>query len=274
VKLFHLHLISDATGETINSVARACLVQFEDVEPVEHTWSMVRSERQLHKVMDGIAANPGLVLFTLVDDRLRHMLEERCRALSVPCISVLDPVLGALGSFLRTAMRHIPGRQHVLDSEYFARIEAMNYVMAHDDGQQTRDLEAADVVLIGVSRTSKTPTCLYLANRGIKAANVPFVAGVPLPDEVEVLNAPLVVGLTCDPNALVQVRRNRLRMINDTEETSYTDIETVKAEVAEARKLFSRHGWPVLDVSRRSIEETAAAVMQMITERREKAALA
>ena len=272
MKLFHLHLISDATGETINSVARACLVQFEDVEPVEHTWSMVRTERQLVKVMDGIAANPGLVLFTLVDDRLRHMLEERCRALSVPCISVLDPVLGALGAFLRTAMRHIPGRQHVLDSEYFARIEAMNYVMAHDDGQSTRDLEAADVVLIGVSRTSKTPTCLYLANRGIKAANVPFVAGVRLPDEVETLNHPLVVGLTCDPNALVQVRRNRLRMINDTEETSYTDVETVKAEVAEARKLFTRHGWPVLDVSRRSIEETAAAVMQMIAERQEKAA--
>lgn len=272
MKLFHLHLISDATGETINAVARACLVQFEDMEPVEHTWSMVRSERQLQKVMDGIAANPGLVLFTLVDDRLRHMLEEKCRSLSVPCISVLDPVLGALGAFLHTTMRHIPGRQHVLDSEYFARIEAMNYGMAHDDGQSTRDLEAADVVLIGVSRTSKTPTCLYLANRGIKAANIPFIAGVRLPDEIENLQKPLVVGLTCDPSALVQVRRNRLRMINDTEETSYTDIETVKAEVTEARKLFTRHGWPVLDVSRRSIEETAAAVMQMITERREKAA--
>jgi [pyruvate, water dikinase]-phosphate phosphotransferase / [pyruvate, water dikinase] kinase len=271
VKLFHLHLISDATGETINAVARACLVQFEDVEPVEHTWSMVRSERQLQKVMDGIAANPGLVLFTLVDDRLRHMLEERCRSLTVPCISVLDPVLGALGAFLRTAMRHIPGRQHVLDSEYFARIEAMNYGMAHDDGQATRDLEAADVVLIGVSRTSKTPTCLYLANRGIKAANIPYVPGVPLPTEVENLRAPLVVGLTADPNALVQVRRNRLRMINDTEDTSYTDIENVKAEVGEARKLFTRHGWPILDVTRRSIEETAAAVMQMIAERREKA---
>jgi len=271
VKVFHLHLISDATGETINAVARACLVQFEDMEPVEHTWSMVRTERQLQKVMDGIAANPGLVLFTLVDDRLRYLLEESCRGLNVPCISVLDPVLGALGAFLRTTMRHIPGRQHALDREYFARIEAMNYGMAHDDGQSTRDLEAADVVLIGVSRTSKTPTCLYLANRGIKAANVPFVAGVPLPNEIENLKKPLVVGLTCDPTALVQVRRNRLRMINNTEDTSYTDTETVKAEVAEARKLFTRHGWPVLDVSRRSIEETAAAVMQMIAERREKA---
>lgn len=271
MKYFHLHLISDATGETINAVARACLVQFEDVDAVEHTWTMVRTERQLQKVLDGIAANPGVVLFTLVDDSLRHTLEDRCRALNMPCISVLDPVLGALGGFLRSQMRHIPGRQHVLDSEYFARIEAMNYVMAHDDGQSTRDLNNADVVLVGVSRTSKTPTCLYLANRGIKAANVPFIAGVPLPDELEQLTAPLVVGLTCDPSALVQVRRNRLRMINSTDETSYTDIETVRAEVAQSRKLFSRHGWPVLDVSRRSIEETAAAIMQMIAERREKA---
>jgi regulator of PEP synthase PpsR (kinase-PPPase family) len=271
VKNFHLHLISDATGETINAVARACLVQFEGVEPIEHTWSMVRSERQMQKVLDGIAANPGVVLFTFVDDSLRSFLEERCRNLGVPCIAVLDPVLGALASFLHAQQRHIPGRQHALDSEYFARIEAMNYVMAHDDGQATRDLEKADVVLVGVSRTSKTPTCLYLANRGIKAANVPFVPGVPLPDEVENLKIPLVVGLTCDPQSLVQVRRNRLRMINDTEETSYTDIETVRNEVVAARQFFNRHDWPTLDVSRRSIEETAAAIMELMATKREKA---
>lgn len=269
MKNLHLHLVSDATGETINNVARACLVQFPEVEPIEHTWSMVRSERQLKKVLDGIAANPGLVLFTFVDDSLRTALEEGCRGLNVPCIAVLDPVLGALASFFHMTARHIPGRQHMLDSEYFARIEAMNYVLAHDDGQMTRDLDKADVVLIGVSRTSKTPTSLYLANRGIKAANVPYVPGVPLPPEVETLTRPLVVGLTCDPNALVQVRRNRLRMINDTEETSYTDIDTVKSEVTAARQLFARHGWPVLDVSRRSIEETAAAIMQMLAERQE-----
>ena len=269
MKNLHLHLVSDATGETINNVARACLVQFPEVEPIEHTWSMVRSERQLRKVLDGIGANPGLVLFTFVDDSLRGVLEEGCRALGVPCIAVLDPVLGALAGFFHMTARHIPGRQHMLDSEYFARIEAMNYVLAHDDGQMTRDLDKADVVLIGVSRTSKTPTSLYLANRGIKAANVPFVPGVPLPPEVDTLSKPLIVGLTCDPNALVQVRRSRLRMINDTEETSYTDIDIVKSEVTAARQLFARHGWPVLDVSRRSIEETAAAIMQMLAERQE-----
>jgi [pyruvate, water dikinase]-phosphate phosphotransferase / [pyruvate, water dikinase] kinase len=267
MKNFHLHLVSDATGETINNVARACLVQFEEVEPIEHTWSMVRSERQMRKVLDGIAANPGLVLFTFVDDSLRTALEDGCRTLGVPCIAVLDPVLGALAAFFHMQARHIPGRQHALDSEYFARIEAMNFVMAHDDGQMTHDLEKADVVLVGVSRTSKTPTCLYLANRGIKAANVPFVPNVPLPPSIEDLKSPLVVGLTCDPASLVQVRRNRLRMINDTDETSYTDLDIVRGEVVAARQLFSRHGWPVLDVSRRSIEETAAAIMQLMDER-------
>ena len=269
MKNLHLHLVSDATGETINNVARACLVQFPEVEPIEHNWSMVRSERQLRKVLDGIGANPGLVLFTFVDDSLRGVLEEGCRAQGIPCIAVLDPVLGALANFFHMQARHIPGRQHMLDSEYFARIEAMNYVMAHDDGQMTRDLDKADVVLVGVSRTSKTPTSLYLANRGVKVANVPYVPNVPLPPEIDTLKRPLIVGLTCDPQALVQVRRNRLRMINDTDETSYTDIDTVRDEVTSARQLFARQGWPVLDVSRRSIEETAAAIMQMLAERQE-----
>jgi regulator of PEP synthase PpsR (kinase-PPPase family) len=269
VKSFHLHLISDATGETINVVARACLVQFEGVEPIEHIWSMVRSERQLAKILQSIEANPGVVLFTLVDDNLRGRLEERCRELGMPCIAVLDPVLGALAGYLHAQAGHMPGRQHALDSEYFARIEAMNYVMAHDDGQLTHDLEKADVVLVGVSRTSKTPTCLYLANRGFKAANVPFVPGTPLPPELETLSKPVVVGLVADPAVLIQIRRNRLRMINDTDDTSYTDPELVKNEVLQARQYFSRRGWPVLDVSRRSIEETAAAIMELVTTKKE-----
>jgi regulator of PEP synthase PpsR (kinase-PPPase family) len=264
VKNFHLHLVSDATGETLAVVARACLVQFEGVEPIEHTWSMVRSERQLEKIGEAVKANPGVVLFTLVDDNLRVVLEQRCRALGVPCISVLDPVLGALAAFLHTEQRHLPGRQHLLDSSYFARIEAMNFFMAHDDGQLTEDLDKADVVLVGASRTSKTPTCIYLANRGIKAANVPLVAGVPAPPALE--------ALLTDPATLVQIRRTRLRMINDTDETSYTDLEQVREELTAARRLFSRHGWRVLDVSRRSIEETAATIMQMLQERKEKAA--
>jgi [pyruvate, water dikinase]-phosphate phosphotransferase / [pyruvate, water dikinase] kinase len=270
MKNFHLHLVSDSTGETNNAVARACLVQFEDVEPIEHNWSMIRTERQLQKVIAGIKANPGVVLFTILDKDLRKRLEEACRDLSTPYISVLDPVLDVLANYLHAKARNQPGRQHALDAEYFARIEAMDFVMAHDDGQALVDLRKADVVLVGVSRTSKSPTCIYLGNRGIKAANVPLVPGLALPAHLEELEGPLIVGLTNDPNVLVQIRRNRLRMLNETRNTEYIDPEAVKAEVAAARRLFTERGWPVLDVSRRSIEETAAAIMQMVAERRGK----
>jgi hypothetical protein len=269
MKTFHLHLVSDATGETINSVARACLVQFEDWQAVEHVWSMIRTERQIDKVLAGVEANPGVVLFTLVDGKLRDKLQAGCRAAKVSCIPVLDPVLGALSGYLHAESRNLPGRQHALDAEYFARIEAMNFTLAHDDGQMTRDIDTADVVLVGVSRTSKTPTCLYLANRGLKAANVPIVPGVKLPPELDTLERPLVVGLTHNPDALVALRRNRLRMLNETTETDYTDPDAVKAEIAAARRLFVSRGWSVLDVSRRSIEETAAEIMQLYHERRD-----
>jgi len=269
---FHLHLVSDSTGETNLSVARACLAQFEDCEPVEHVWSMIRSDRQVQKVAAGIEANPGVVLFTLVDDRIRSSLIEACRRLEAPCIAVLDPVLEAFARFLDAKAGHRPGRQHQLDADYFARIAAMDFAMTHDDGQGMADLGAADVVLVGVSRSSKTPTCIYLANRGVRAANVPLVPDMPLPAPVAALKrfgegGPLVVGLTNDPSALVAVRRNRLRLLNEMRETDYTDPELVRAEVQAARRLFTERGWPVLETSRRSIEETAAAILAMLQER-------
>jgi [pyruvate, water dikinase]-phosphate phosphotransferase / [pyruvate, water dikinase] kinase len=275
IKRFHLHLVSDATGETLNGIARACLVQFEQVEPVEHMWSMVRSARQLEKVLAGISANKGVVLYTLIEEHGRAALEAGCRALGVPCIPVLDPTMGALTNYLGLKTRNLPGRQHALDAEYFRRIDAINWVMAHDDGMSSHGLADAEVILIGVSRTSKTPTCIYLANRGIKAANVPFVPGVALPGEIAMLEEraepPIFVGLTNDPNMLVQLRRNRLNMLNENRETDYTDLEKVKSEVVEARRFFGARGWPVIDVARRSIEETAAQIMSMVQERREKA---
>ncbi len=274
MKRFHLHLVSDATGETLNSVVRACLVQFENVEPVEHMWSMIRSERQLEKVMAGISANPGVVLYTIIEQSTRAQLETACRALSMPCIPVLDPTMGALTNYLGLKTRNLPGRQHALDADYFRRIDAINWVMIHDDGQAAHGLNEAEVILVGVSRTSKTPTCIYLANRGIKAANVPFVPGVALPDQIEELHAkedgPMFVGLTNDPNLLVQLRRNRLNMLNESRETDYTDLDKVRSEVIEARRFFSARGWPVIDVARRSIEETSAQIMTMVQERREK----
>jgi regulator of PEP synthase PpsR (kinase-PPPase family) len=264
--LYHLHLVSDATGETINSVARACLVQFSGVEPVEHVWSLVRTPSQMARVVAGIEANPGPVLFTLVNDTLRAELMDGCRQAGVPCIPVLDPVIHALAAYFGVAISGQPGLQHVLDSEYFERIEAMNFALSHDDGQSTAQLKDADVILVGVSRTSKTPTSIYLANRGIKAANVPYVPGIRLPEELFRLKGPLIVGLTKEPARLVQVRRQRLSLhTEDAGETDYVNPESVRLEVAEARKLFSRYGWPVIDVTRRSIEETAATIMTLFS---------
>jgi regulator of PEP synthase PpsR (kinase-PPPase family) len=265
---FHLHLVSDATGETINSVARACMAQFEGVEVVEHAWTLVRTRGQLDKVLAAVESHPGVVLFTMVNDALRATLQDGCRRLQVPCIPVLDPIIGALASHLGIESRGQPGKQHALDAEYFGRIDAMSFALAHDDGQSTWDLESADVLLVGVSRTSKTPTCIYLANRGIKAANVPTVPGCPLPPEVLEIKRPLIVGLTKDPNQLVQVRRNRLRILAEAQETDYVDLDAVRREVAEARRLFAAHGWPVIDVSRRSIEETAASIIQLLSRHR------
>jgi hypothetical protein len=218
-KSFHLHLVSDATGETINSVARACLAQFDQVEPHEHVWTLIRTPKQLERVLSAIEAHPGPVLFTMVNDKLRMELEAGCHRLQVPCISVLDPVIMTLASHLGMKAQGLPGRQHELDAEYFGRIDAMNFALSHDDGQSAQDYDLADVILVGVSRTSKTPTCIYLANRGIKAANVPIVPGCPLPTELLTARRPMVVGLTKDPAQLVQVRRNRLHLLSQAEDT-------------------------------------------------------
>jgi [pyruvate, water dikinase]-phosphate phosphotransferase / [pyruvate, water dikinase] kinase len=269
-KSFHLHLVSDATGDTIHSVARACVSQFEGVAPVEHFWNLVRTSRQLDLVLEEIRANPGVVVFTLVDDGLRHRLTDVCRELGVPCISVLDPIIAALAQQLGIPSQRRPGLQHALDAAYFHRIEAMDFALAHDDGHLSWELHEAEVVLVGVSRTSKTPTCLYLANRGVKAANVPYVPGVPLPDELHKVERPLIVGLTKDAERLVQLRRNRMQMLNQAEMTDYVDPERVRSEVLEARRLFVRHGWPVVDVTRRAIEETAAEILSLLARRRQR----
>jgi regulator of PEP synthase PpsR (kinase-PPPase family) len=265
---FHLHLVSDSTGDTVHSVARACLVQFDEAQAIEHNWSMVRTPSQLERVIAGVEANPGIVLYTLVNDVLRQALQERCRKLGVTTIPVLDPVLGALAAFLGRESRGMPGKQHLLDNEYFARIDAMTFAINHDDGQSTWGIDDSDVCLVGVSRTSKTPTSLYLANRGIKTANVPFVPGVPLPAELLVATKPLIVGLTNDPERLIQLRRNRLSMLDHNGETDYTDMEAVKSEVREARRVFAERHWPVIDVTRRSIEETAASIYRLLERRR------
>ena len=225
---------------------------------------MVRTAEALDGVLAGIRACPGVVIFTLVSDVTRSALQEECRNLNLPCVSVIDPVIEAMARYFHREQSGRPGGQHLLNAEYFDRIEAMNFVLSHDDGQNVWSLEEADIVLVGVSRTSKTPTSIYLANHwGIKAANVPVVPGIDLPDELFRLRHPFCVGLTAASERLVQVRRNRLLMLRQESLGDYADIEAVKGEVVAARRLFADQGWPTIDVTRRSIEETATAIYQL-----------
>jgi regulator of PEP synthase PpsR (kinase-PPPase family) len=266
---FHLHLVSDATGETLTTVARAATAQYVKVVPVEHVYPLVRTQKQLDRVLTEIDEAPGIVLYTLLEEDLVKRLEDHCRELGVPCLSILGPVLSLMQSYLGTETSHRVGAQHTLNAEYFRRIDALNYSMLHDDGQHVEGLEEADVVLVGVSRTSKTPTSIYLANRGVKTGNVPLVPGITLPPRVEQLNRPLVVGLYASPERIVQIRQNRvlgLRAHHDADQ--YIDRKAVAEEVAYSRRLCARHNWPSIDVTRRSIEETAAAVMKLLAERR------
>ena len=267
----NLHLISDATGDTLNSLARAAVAQFDETEISYHRWSLIRSRLQLHRVLEGIQAEPGPVLCSLVDDALRHELDSACTRMGVRLLHVLDPLMEMLQEQIGLPAKHRPGRQYVLDADYFRRIDAMHYVISHDDGQANRGIGDADVVLVGVSRSSKTPTCFYLANRGIKALNIPLVPGI---EPTELLNDPPcpVVGLTIDPKSLIDIRRHRLQLINTgaqvgfakSDNTDYVDYEAVEKELLWARRLCNSRGWPTIDVTRRSIEETAATVLKLM----------
>lgn len=270
MKYFHLHLVSDSTGETVSSVSRAAIAQFDDIDPEEHVWSLVRTKAQMERVITGIRNNPGMVLYTIVDKQLRDQLKAECLKIGVPCVPAIAGIIKEMANYLNAKTSNLPGRQHELNDEYFSRVEAINYALAHDDGQAHWELDDADIVLVGPSRTSKSPTCIYLAYRGYKAANIPYVKGCPLPPELETLKDPLVVGLTIDVERLLQIRCSRLLSLKQDEETNYTDIEEVKKEITESRRFYMQHRWPVIDVTRRSVEETAAQIMQLHQKRLEK----
>jgi len=261
---FHVHLVSDSTGETLNAMARAVCARFENVLPIEHIYALVRSQRQLDRALADIEEAPGIVIHTIVDAELRLALEEGCRRLDMTCIPALDPLVSALSRYLGAPLTSRIGVQHALDNDYFNRMDALNYAIGHDDGQGGQDLDAAEVVLVGVSRTSKTPTCIYLAHRGVRAANVPMVPGRPMPQRLFELKNALIVGLTVSPDRLIQIRRNRLLSLNEKRESTYIDADAVRDEVVQARRLYEKQGWPVIDVTRRSVEETAAAVLNLL----------
>ena len=266
---FHVHLVSDSTGETLNAMAKAVTARFDGVIPIEHIYALVRSPRQMERVLEEVAGAPGVVLHTLVDRDLRDQLEEGCRRLDMPQIGALDPLVGAMSRYLGAALSSRVGAQHALDHDYFNRIAALDFAMAYDDGQGTLEqLEGADVVLCGVSRTSKTPTCIYLAHRGIRAANVPLVPGQEDGERLTKLKNPLVIGLTVSPDRLIQIRRNRIDNLNASQASNYTDQDAVREETIKARRAFERRGWPTIDVTRRSVEETAAAITNLLSEHR------
>jgi len=263
----HLHLLSDSTGETLESIVKAAIAQFENVDAIRHFWPMVRSDTHLERILDDIAQNPGLVLFTLANPELRRKLEYRCRAIGLPYVAPLDGATDAMSNILGQETRNRPGRKHVLDEAYYARIAAIHYTIAHDDGVGQENWEEADIILVGVSRTSKTPTSIYLANRGYKTANIPLVKESPPPDILYSLRRPMVVGLMISPERLIQVRRNRLLSLNQSPDTAYVIEEHVQEEVSFARRLIADQGWPTIDVTRRSIEEAAAAIINLFNER-------
>lgn len=261
---FHLHLISDSTGETLISAGRAVSAQFRSSQPIEHVYPLIRTRKQLLPVLQAIDDEPGIVLYTVVDRELADLIDARCREMGIPCVNVLEPVMNVFQAYLGAPSRRRVGAQHVMNAEYFARIEALNFTMDHDDGQMPEDYDAADVVIIGISRTSKTPTSIYLANRGIKTANIPIVHGVPLPESLFRATKPLIVGLVATTDRIWQIRENRvLGATSGFSRGDYTDRAAISEELKYARTLCTRHNWPLIDVTRRSIEETAAAIVAL-----------
>jgi regulator of PEP synthase PpsR (kinase-PPPase family) len=265
---FHLHLVSDSTGETLIAASRAAAAQYQGVASIEHVYPLVRTPSQLDRIIVEIENAPGIVLFTLVDPDLSQRLEASCEASGSPCLSVLGPILTLFKSYLGQSSTPRAGAQHMLNADYFKRIDALNFTMLNDDGQLPENLEHADIVLLGVSRTSKTPTSIYLANRGYKTANVPVVPYVQLPFGLESLRRPLIVGLIASAERIVQIRQNRLLSLNAHSQTEYVDRVAVAEEIAASRRLFAEKGWPTIDVTRRSIEETAAAILDLFREHR------
>jgi len=271
-RFFHLHLVSDATGETLNAIAKAAIVQYSDVRSIEHVHSLVRTKKQLERVLQEIESAPGIVLYTLVNPDLAKQLEDYCKSLNVPSVPVLDGVLQVFESYLGAPATPTVGGQHVLDAAYFKRIDALNFTMVHDDGKLPENLDEADIVIVGISRTSKTPTSIYLAQRGYKTTNLPLIPGIPIPRQLEEADKAFVVGLVASADRISQVRRNRVLALADRNLDEYVDRGLIEEEIAYTRRLCNRKGWPIIDVTRRSVEETAAAILAQYNERASKAA--
>lgn len=271
-KFYHLHLVSDATGETLNAVAKAAAAQYATFRPIAHIYALVRTGSQLNKAFQDIEEQPGIVLYTIINPEIRQLLESRCTALGLPYVSILDPVIAILAQYLNaTSTPQIAG-QHALNSDYFRRIDAINFTMSHDDGQSPDDIDKADIIILGISRTSKTPTSIYLSQRGIRVANVPIVPGIAIPPKLPGLTGPLVVGLIASAERIAQIRRHRLLTLRESRPTEYVDPRAITSELVGMKNLCGQYDWPMIDVTRRSVEETAASILNLLAEKRKGAA--
>ena len=267
---FHVHLVSDTTGEGLRQLLDKALMFFPAHQPLLHMHTLVRAPRDLEAVLERLEEEPGLVLHAIGTPQQRARLEHFCRDQGLPCMGVLDPLVEMLSAYLNTHEKHVKSPRPALDEHYFARMRALDYAMMHDDGQNARTLHEADIILIGLSRTSKTPTSIYLANQGYRTANIPFIGAQGLPGELLRLKKPLIVGLVATTRTLSGLRRNRLDDIGAKDVRNYAERRAIAAEVTELKKLCARHGWPVIDVTRRAVEETAAMIINMLQEKRQR----
>jgi regulator of PEP synthase PpsR (kinase-PPPase family) len=267
-KKINLHLISDSTGETLGSIARAVLSQFENVETNDFVWSLTRTKTQLDKALEAINQYPGIVLYTIMQEELIEELRKKCHQLQLPCIPVLSPIIAEFSKYLNMNITQAVGRQHLLDQQYFSRVGAISYTITHDDGQASFDYYEADIIIIGVSRTSKSPTSIYLSLKGYKVANIPFVSIETIPEIIYELKKPLIVGLVINPEKLVNIRQTRLNSIGENSICDYTDIEKIQREINESKKLFAKLQCHIIDVTKKSVEETSAKIVQLLQDKK------
>jgi len=261
MKKIFVHLISDSTGDTLLAVAGAIFSQFDDLETKEYLWTLVLTSQQLEKTIKLVEKKKGMVLHTIANKEHVLKLEESCKQMGVLCVNVLGDLVTKISEHIHESPNPEPGKQHVIDEDYFKKIDAINFSIAHDDGQYTENMQNADIILVGPSRSSKSPTSMYLAYRGYKTANIPFVLNRSFPDLSEFSN-PFIVGLSMSPNRMVEIRKNRLASINENTGSDYANIEKVTEEVSESKKMCLRNGWSIIDVSNKSVEEIAAKIIQ------------
>ncbi len=268
-----IYLISDSTGETIDRIFLAIKAQFKDFEYENHQYAFTRTENQILKILDLAKKHQdSIILYTIVDDNLAKYLENQAKKIKIPCLSVLGDLILNFSKIIHKTATHIPSAQHIMDEEYYKRIEAIQFTMNHDDGKSIEDIDKSDIILLGVSRTSKTPTSIYLANRGFKTSNIPLVNDSSIPNYLKQNpKEKCVIGLTAETNRLIDVRKNRMNTLKEEHGTNYTNINNIESEIQKAKETFKKYQWPTVDVTRKSVEETAASIIKIYEIKKENA---